>query len=72
MTDFESKVLEALGDIKADIATNAQAHKDQERRVNELVEYNRVQDSRAWVKSIVVGAAVIIGHPLARKLGLDI
>lgn len=72
MTDFEMKVLQELGEIKASIATTAQAQTDQDRRITELHEYNKTQDSRAWVKSMLVGVTVLVGHPIARRLGLDI
>jgi len=72
MTDFEQTVLRELGDIKAAVATTTQAHADHTRRIDELVEYNKTQDSRAWIKSLVVGVAVLLGHPIARKLGLDV
>lgn len=72
MTDFEMKVLQELGEIKASIATTAQAQTDQDRRITELHEYNNTQDSRAWVKSMLVGVTVLVGHPIARRLGLDI
>ena len=72
MTDFEQTVLRELGDIKAAVATTTQAHADQTRRIDELVEYNKIQDSRGWIKSVVVGALVVVGHPIVRKLGIDI
>lgn len=72
MTDFELRVLQELGEIKSSVATVTQAHSDHDRRITELFDYNKTQDSRAWVKSLLVGVAVLVGHPIARRLGLDI
>lgn len=72
MSDFESQVLEQLSQIQRSLATNAERQNGHEFRLETLEKYNDKQDSRAWIKSLVVGAAVLIGHPLARKLGLDI
>lgn len=72
MTDFEVKVLSELGEIKASIATTAQAQTDHGRRIEELEKYNATQELRHWVKSLIVGAGVVVIHPIVRKLGLDI
>jgi hypothetical protein len=72
MNDFESTVLKELGEIKAAVATNAEKQHGHEFRLATLEEYNKTQDSRAWFKSLAVGIAVLLGHPIARKLGLDI
>jgi hypothetical protein len=72
MTDFETVVLQELGEIKAAIATTAEAHRGHEFRLASLEDYNKIQDSRAWIKSIAVGIGVTLVHPIARKLGLDI
>jgi hypothetical protein len=72
MTDFELKVLEELGEIKASVATTAQAQTDHSRRIGVLEQYNGTQEQRAWIKSLIVGAGVVVLHPLARKLGWDI
>jgi hypothetical protein len=72
MNDFESTVLKELGEIKAAVATNAEKQNGHEFRLTTLEDYNKVQDSRAWTKAILMGLAVTLGHPIARKLGLDI
>lgn len=72
MTDFEMQVLQELGEIKAAIATTAQGQTDHGRRLSALEKYNTTQETRHWIKSLAVGAAVVLGHPLARKLGWDI
>lgn len=72
MTEFETKVLTELSDIKVSLATTTQAQVDHTRRIAGLEDYNSTQESRHWWKSALVGALVVIGHPIARKLGLDI
>lgn len=72
MTEFESLVIKELGEIKTAIATTAQAQTDHGRRLQGLESYNATQETRHWIKSLVVGAGVVVLHPLARKLGLDV
>jgi hypothetical protein len=72
MTDFEATVLRELGEIKAAVATNAEKQNGHEFRLATLENYNTVQDNRAWVKSILGAAIVVVAHPIARKLGWDI
>jgi len=71
-SDFEQTVLRELGEIKAAVATNAEKQNGHQFRLETLERYNDIQDSRAWIKSLVVGVAVLLGHPIARKLGLDV
>jgi hypothetical protein len=72
MSDFESTVLEKLSEIQTAVATNAERQNGHEFRLATLEKYNSVQDNRAWVKSIVGAAIVVVAHPIARKLGFDI
>lgn len=69
MNDFEQAVLEKLGAIQKDIAV---IQTDHGRRIENLEKHNEREDTRHWIKSLVVGAGVIVLHPIARKLGLDI
>ena len=72
MTEFETTVLKELSEIKVSLATTTQAQVDHTRRIEGLELYNTTQEHRHWIKSLVVGAGVIVLHPLARKLGFDI
>ena len=71
-TDFETQVLTQLGDIKALCATHSQANSDLNRRVAEVEEKFKTQDTRHWVKSLVISAVLLIAHPVIRKLGWDV
>lgn len=72
MNDFEYQVLDQLSKIRETLATTAQAQVDHTRRIAELERYNDTQESRHWLKSVIVGAIIVVAHPLARKLGWDI
>lgn len=69
MNDFEEKIVERLGKIETAIAV---IQADHARRIDNLEKHNEREDTRHWIKSLVVGAGVVVLHPLARKLGLDI
>lgn len=69
MTDFEQAVLDKLSKIETAVAV---IQTDHGRRIETLEKHNETVEFRHWIKSIVVGAGVIVLHPIARKLGLDI
>jgi hypothetical protein len=72
MTDFESLVIRELSEIKSMCATQAQASKDFERRVEVIETKFTTEDNRHWIKSMVMSAILLIAHPLIRKMGWDV
>lgn len=71
-TDFELTVLKQLSSIESICATNTQAHKDLDRRVGEVELTFKTQDTRNWVKGLVLSVGVLVAHPLIRKMGWDV
>lgn len=71
-SDFELQVLDKLSKIESFCATNTQAQKDLDRRITNVELTFKTQDTRHWVKSLVMTATLLVAHPVLRKMGWDI
>jgi len=72
LDEFQTQVLNDLGEIKAGVAATSTRVDDHHRRLNEMDDDNRRRDTRHWITTAVIGPITVGLHLLARKAGLDI